>query len=476
MEVVGIARTIGNISGQGLLTVKEVAGYLGCSSTTVYRWVEGQEIPHIRLQGRDIRFKHQDIDAWLEKGKSRPLPKPSDLASLTMPPGSTMKKYHGQTGGTCEMPKGKFKSRRNFGFGAVYVRKSSSGNPRYYLDYFDNGKRIQRVSRRAASFEDAYSELRQAVFKEPEKKRISFGAFADEYLEDYAKPTKKSWKADKVRLGKLKKHFKETDLRVITPMEIERFRSSLLVKGQQKSTTNRSLALLKRMFNLAIEEGYMEVNPARKVKMFSEAENLKERILTEEEERRFLGGCCDHMKDLVAFALNTGMRLGEILNLKWTNVDLKSGTIKVEFTKSGKTRIVPMNRTLKAMLARPRKRGEVYVFTNPDSKDRFRETKRSFKTGCRKAGIEGLRFHDLRHTFASRLVRNGVDIGTVRKLLGHSTLLITKRYVHSDESMLRSAVGSLVRSESLLHPCDMDLREKFGPENPTPVTSPESAN
>jgi|GEM_PF-3286026 len=63
------------------------------------------------------------------------------------------------------MPKGKFRSRHNFGFGAVYVRKSSSGNPRYYLDYLDNGKRIQRVSRRAASFEDAYMELRRAVFK-----------------------------------------------------------------------------------------------------------------------------------------------------------------------------------------------------------------------------------------------------------------------------------------------------------------------
>jgi len=476
MEVVRTSHMFGNAAGQRLLSVKEVASYLGVSPCTVYRWVERQEIPIFKRKGLGIRFRKEEIDSWLDKSKSRPLPKPSNLAGLTTPSGSTMKKSHGETGGTSEMPKGKFQSRRNFGFGAVYVRKSSSGNPRYYLDYFDNGKRIQRVSRRASSFEDAYAELRQAVSREPEKKRISFGAFADEYLEDYAKPTKKSWKADKVRLKKLKKYFKETDLRQITPMEIERFRSSLLSKGQQKSTTNRSLALLKRMFNLAIEEGYLEVNPARKVKMFSEAENLKERILTEEEEQRLLDGCCEHMRDLVTFALNTGMRLGEILTLKWANVDMKSGTIKVEFTKSGKTRIVPINQALREMLAKPKKRGEVYVFTNPDSKDRFREPKRSFKTGCRKSGIEGLRFHDLRHTFASRLVRNGVDIGTVRKLLGHSTLLITQRYVHSDESMLRAAVGSLVRSESLLHRCDMDGREKFGPENLTPITRTESVN
>jgi len=86
-------------------------------------------------------------------------------SSLTLPPENTINRSHGQTGGTREMPKGKFRSRHNFGFGAVYVRKSSSGNPRYYLDYLDNGKRIQRVSRRAASFEDAYMELRRAVFK-----------------------------------------------------------------------------------------------------------------------------------------------------------------------------------------------------------------------------------------------------------------------------------------------------------------------
>lgn len=440
---------------QGLLTVKELSSYLGVSPCTVYRMAEKGEIPFIRRQGLGLRFQKEAIDVWLDKSSKKPVPiLDGSVHPLTMPPVCTIKNSHGQTGGTSEMPKGKFKSRRNFGFGAVYVRKSSSGNPRYYLDYFDNRKRIQRVSRRAASFEDAYSELRRAVFKEPEKRRVAFEVFANEFLEDYAKPTKKSWKTDKVRLAKLKKYFRESDLRQITPMEIERFRSGLLVKGMQKSTTNRYLALLKRMFNLAIDEGLAETNPVRKVKFFSEAENLKERILTEDEEKRLVESCCDHMKDIVTFAVNTGMRLGEILNLKWANVDMKSEIIKVEFTKSAKTRIVPMNGTVSAMLSRPRKRGEAYVFTNPDSKDKFREIKRSFKTGCRRAGVEGLRFHDLRHTFASRLVRNGVDIGAVRKLLGHSTLLVTQRYIHSDEKTLRSAVGSLVKSGDLLHRCD----------------------
>jgi integrase len=372
-----------------------------------------------------------------------------------------MKKSHGEKGGVGEMPKGKHQSRRNFGFGAVYVRKSSSGNPRYYLDYEDNGKRIQRVAKKASSFEEAYHELRRAVFKEPETKRISFADFSQEYIEGYAKPTKKSWKADKVRLNGMKKYFKATDLRQITPMDIERYRASLLHSGLQKSTTNRAIAVLKRMFNLAIDEGYMEKNPARKIKLFSEADTVKERILTAEEEHRLIACCCEHMKDLVVFALNTGMRLGEILNLKWANVNLKTGIIRVEFTKSGKTRIVPMNQVLQEMLPRLRRKGHEYVFTNPDSGDRFKVTKRSFRTGCRKAGIHGLRFHDLRHTFATRLVRNGVDIGAIQRLLGHSTLLVTQRYVHADEKTLRMAVGSLEKNADLLHICDMSGRERL---------------
>jgi excisionase family DNA binding protein len=249
---------------EALLDVKELSLYLGVSPCSVYRWAQEGKIPNIKLQGRGIRFKQPDIDVWLEESISRPLHKSADLATLTIPPETTMKKSHGESGGICEMPKGKFKSRRNFGFGAVYVRKSSSGDSRYYLDYLDNGKRIQRVCRRATSFEEAYWELRRAVFKEPEKKRAAFSAFADEYLEDYAKPSKKSWESDKGRLDRLKKYFRETNLRQITPMEIERFRASLLTKGMEKSTTNRYVALLKRMFNLAIDEGHAETNPGSK--------------------------------------------------------------------------------------------------------------------------------------------------------------------------------------------------------------------
>ncbi len=446
-----------------LLTVGEVSKLLKLHPVTVYRYVKHNKIPHIRINDNGLRFDEEEIESWLSRRSSKPA---VDMGSKipTLPVPLTGMPPNGRrvpiVGGTSEMPKGKYKSRLNYGFGAIYVRISSSGNPRYYLDYFEKGKRVQRVCKKASGPEDAYHELRRAVFKESEKKQVSFGEFAAEYLEGYAKPTKKSWKTDAARLTLLKKQFKDADLRQITPMQIERFRGSLLSDGVKRSTTNRYVALLKRMLNIAIDEGYLESNPARKIRMFSEADYMKQRVLTTDEENKLIETCFPHTKDIVVFALNTGMRLGEILNLKWANVDQEAGMIKVEYTKSGKTRYIPMNQTLKGLLLELRKERQEYVFTNPDSKDRFRDIKRSFYSGCRRAGITGLRFHDLRHTFASRLVRNGVDIGTVRKLLGHSTLLVTQRYVHTDEESMRMAVGSLAKKDNLLHICDT---ESLGP-------------
>ena len=171
---------------QGLLTVEEVASYLGMSPCTVYRQANKNEIPFIKLGSR-LRFRRAEIDDWLAKRQRRPIVDPR--ITLNIPPAHAIS----SSGGISGMPtKGKAKSRLNFGIGAIYVRKSKSGSQRYYLDYSDNGKRIQRVCKKAASFEDAYSELRRTVLREHDKKRATFSAFADDYLEDYAKPTKKS--------------------------------------------------------------------------------------------------------------------------------------------------------------------------------------------------------------------------------------------------------------------------------------------
>ena len=111
------------------------------------------------------------------------------------------------------------------------------------------------------------------------------------------------------------------------------------------------------------------------------------------------------------------MRKSEILNLKWSNVDLKHDLILLEKTKNGERKEIPINQALKRVfqeLLKQRRLDTEYVFVNPDTGKRYTDLKRSFATACRKAGIRDFKFHDLRHTFASQLVMNGVDLKTFR--------------------------------------------------------------
>ena len=259
------------------------------------------------------------------------------------------------------------------------------------------------------------------------------------------KVTRRNFKPDVYRLQILCGYFKNVDLRTITPLEIERFRASRLRRGNTRSTVNRYLQLMGKMFNLAIEEGYLEENPARKVKSFSEKNNLKERILTEEEEEKLMENCSDYLKSIITVALNTGMRKAEILNLQWKQIDFKARRIKVEKTKSGKVRFIPINDVLFYELNRLKGENSQspFVFINPRTERPYLDMKTGFKGALRRAGIEGLRFHDLRHTFASRLVEKGIDIETVRDLLGHHSILITQRYIHSNDERKRAAVELL---------------------------------
>lgn len=278
-----------------------------------------------------------------------------------------------------------------------------------------------------------------------EKKSQRFSEFAQIYLEDYVKIARKNYQSDIYRLEKLKEFFEDTELRKITPLMIQRLRKSRLKIGNAKSTTNRYLALLKRMFNVAIEEDYLEKNPVNKVKLFSERDTLKERILTDEEEKRLMEASSNHLKSVLIVALNTGMRRGEILNLRWTQIDFRMKRLRVEKTKSGKIRYIPMNGILFEELLKLKDRNThiPYVFFNSETRSPFTTIKTAFNAACRRAEIQGLRFHDLRHTFATRLVEKGVDVFILQDLLGHSDISITQRYVHSNDEKKRKAVELL---------------------------------
>lgn len=347
------------------------------------------------------------------------------------------------------------KGRQIYGFGSVYRRKKGKS---WTIDFYDeNSKRVQKVVPHAQSREEAEYALmfeKQKVFDrkyriEQRRQKIGFSDFAQIYVEDYMMTARRNFQSDVYRLNELNSFFKDTDLRDITPFTVERFRKSRLKAGNSKSTVNRYTALLKTMLNTAIQENYAEENPVTKVKLYSEKDNLCERILTEQEEIRLYEASADYLRPIITVALNTGMRKGEILNLKWSQVDLKTKRLRVEKTKSQKLRFIPMNDNVFNELNVQPKDGGVYVFANPATGRPYYDVKRQFRNACLKADIEGLRFHDLRHTFATRLVEKGIHIKKIRDLLGHFSVTVTERYTHSTDEGMRKAVELLDRKDKV---------------------------
>jgi integrase len=336
----------------------------------------------------------------------------------------------------------------------VFKRKQ-----KYWIDYYDSqGKRIQESSH-SSSKRDAEdllslrkSEILRGTFKRPVK--ITFRELGIKYME-YAKGNKRSWLRDEQMLGSLTSFLgSERQVREISVPDIEGFKLHRK-KEVSGATVNRELALLKRMFNLAIDwDLYLGSNPVRKVKFFQEI-NLGFRTLTGEEEKNLLAKATPYIQDIVVFALNTGLRIGEILSLTWDRVDMEKELLSVFAEKTHKIRPVPINTESRRVLdfwALGRK--NEFVFYNLETGKPFVDLDAGLALACRKAGIEGITWHKLRHTFASRLVNRGVDIVTVQQLLGHTTVVTTMRYTHTNLDSKRSAVAKLEgNGDNLVTPC-----------------------
>jgi integrase len=441
---------------------------------TIYKWKDQNKIPCVNINGH-VRFEKAEIEKFIEKNKR----KHTNFSQQLLPRLDISLEKYDKLMLKGESALSKKSKRWNYGIGAVYIRKTKSGKERWYTDYRDqDGKRIQKVVKNAQKREDALIELQLKVAEcfsknHPTKtraKQIEFSQFAELYLENYAKVNKRSWKDDFYRLQKFIEFLGNVYLHDVSPIEIEKFKMAKIKEGLTKSTVNRYLAILKRLFNIAIGWGYAKENPVMRVKFYPEKDNLKERTLTEEEEDRLLEASSEQLRPILIVALNTGMRRGEILNLKWNQTDFHAKEIKVEKTKSGKPRVVDINSILlnELMKLKRESKDSQHVFLNPKTGKPYKKLQTSFEGACRRASIKGLRFHDLRHTFASRLVERGVDLIKVKELLGHSSVKVTERYTHSNREERKKAVELLchksrktaINLENLLHNCDMGTKKK----------------
>jgi len=231
----------------------------------------------------------------------------------------------------------------------------------------------------------------------------------------------------------------------ILPSDVERY---VAARRQEvaPATVNRELAFLRRVYNVAIADQKADTNPVSS-KVFFRENNQRVRFLTDEEEARLAAVLDPGHRAMVCVAIHTGLRPSEQFHLRWEHVDFTNGILTVPRSKHGEVRRIPMNDTVRDILrALPSRLKSAYVFpsaTGETPLDGHNVVRRLFVPALAAAGIDGFRWHDLRHTFASRLTMAGVDLRTVQELMGDKTLAMTLRYAHLSPAHQLDAVQRL---------------------------------
>lgn len=301
----------------------------------------------------------------------------------------------------------------------------------------------------------------------------TFGEFMRERYGPHVQATAKAGVATVQSLARQFAHLYDRDLTSISRADFDAFKMKRLAAKVHPATVNRDLDRIKAALSAATNWQLLPVNPLAGVKRIKRDIEERVRYLSPGEERALrtalesrdararakresgnvwraarrqvllppLTGYSDHITPMVLLALNTGLRRGELVQLTWHDIDLpgKRLTVRAGYAKSGKTRHLPLNSEAIEMLKGYRKQhdGKGRLFT-------IAGIGKAWERLMAAADIEDFRFHDLRHTFASKLVMAGVDLNTVRELLGHGDIKMTLRYAHLAPEHKAAAVEKLV--------------------------------
>ena len=327
-----------------------------------------------------------------------------------------------------------------------------------------NGKRYRgalKTARTKVQAEEAERRILTGIHEGKygkSKGTTTFKDFSEKTYLPWAKTNKRSWKMDVYRLKALLAFFGKQRLCDISPFDVERFKvkrrdtpvvSKTKSKIRSVAAVNRELRLLSRIFRLAITNREAVDNPCRQVELLK-GEQARTRYLLPHEEERLMAVLTDsrsHLWSIVVLDINTGMRITELLSLRPDDIDFHRDMIYVRETKTDEDREVPMNNTVRELLgqlvAQVRKKSDEYLFTNPKTGTRYKDIKTAWHTACKKAGIENLHIHDLRHTFVTRAADDGVPLVAIGRVVGHASIQTTMRYAHATDEGKRRAVEAL---------------------------------
>jgi integrase len=341
------------------------------------------------------------------------------------------------------------------------IRRQGTGT--YYLRYTDvRGKRRHHRLGRVGGI--SLSDARKAAQRvngqiargeDPREKKATQRATptVSEFVSSSFLPFLKSYKRDRVSdESLLRNHI----LPAIGDLYMDEVRRQHLVDlftqhqiDHKPGSTNRVIVLVRHLFNTAIkwEVPGVTKNPSAGIPKIAD-ESQRQRFLTVEEAQRLMTAVeqsqSKMLKYIVAMLLLTGARRNEVLHARWEDFDFSSRQWRLPKNKSAKPRYIPLSdAAIKLLETVPRVDDCPYAFPNPDTGKPYTQVYYAWDTARKKAGLEDLRIHDLRHSFASFLVNSGRSLYEVQNLLGHARPVTTQRYAHLSQQTLHEATGSV---------------------------------
>jgi len=343
----------------------------------------------------------------------------------------------------------------------------------YGIDYYAGGKKHREIigsllTEARGELEERRKQARSGVYISlAQRRKITFGQLKEEY-EKVQKGESYFEKSRKYYLEIFEDFFgKDRRLYQITPLDIEKFKTkrkeTKTQHGKDRSdiSVNRELETFRHMLNKSIEWGWLEKNPFDRFKrpdgkssLFYQENNDRTRYLAEDEIKKLLNVSPPHLKNIIKAAIYTGLRAGDILRLKWSQVDLDRGMLVFnEQKKNNRERIKFLNQDMISLLLEIRQDGLLRgvmlenIFLGPERKNKparpVKCVRRTFNTALKKAGIQNFHFHDLRHTSASHLIMRGASMKAVQEHLNHSSPTMTNRYAHLSDKFQREQVELL---------------------------------
>lgn len=320
-------------------------------------------------------------------------------------------------------------------------------------------------------------ETKRETRQQAEKDKLSptLREFLDDHYKDYVVTHHRTGDKNYKHILAVSGDLLDKKLKAITTQDVDAWKAARLKAGLRKSTVDRDVGGIRAAFKKAMEWKLIAETPFAHHKAFNE-DNRRIRYLTDAEEKTLrdaldareekmrreresanqfraergydplpsYGTFADHLKPMVLVSINTGMRQGELFKLAWDAVDLEGGmlTVWAKTAKADKTRHIPLSaeamNTLKAWQKQTGSTG--LVFASKEGKP-FTDVKTSWLRLLRDVGITNFHWHDLRHHFASRLVMRGVDLNTVRELMGHGDIKMTLRYAHLAPEHKKAAIA-----------------------------------